>query len=288
MNKGDIDYGRAKMQLEYYEQGRFENRKLVWSIDEDSIVIHEGNSLNKAGTYPLDRVIYSFPDEEKICVYGFKSETGIESNLSYMAGVIAKLGDEWIANYDALGAFTKNGGYLIQLSVSNNDIQLRDEAYDYICQKSRIHQMEDLIAEARINLTSNSPEQPIEIRKRCNVCGTVFCYTQEDVSANLRNAFVNLAGSVAQLGGVATGNIGAAIYGKQNAQSRIVDYSRCPNCGSKDLSFYDPDAEKPVEQAASLSASSSADEILKFKNLLDMGVITQEEFDAKKKQLLGL
>lgn len=35
-------------------------------------------------------------------------------------------------------------------------------------------------------------------------------------------------------------------------------------------------------------ASSSADEIKKFKELLDSGVITQEEFDAKKKQLLGL
>lgn len=33
---------------------------------------------------------------------------------------------------------------------------------------------------------------------------------------------------------------------------------------------------------------SSADELKKFKDLLDMGVITQEEFDAKKKQLLGL
>lgn len=33
-------------------------------------------------------------------------------------------------------------------------------------------------------------------------------------------------------------------------------------------------------------ASSNADEILKYKQLLDMGVITQEEFDKKKKQLL--
>lgn len=33
---------------------------------------------------------------------------------------------------------------------------------------------------------------------------------------------------------------------------------------------------------------SSADELKKFKDLLDSGVITQEEFDAKKKQLLGL
>lgn len=41
----------------------------------------------------------------------------------------------------------------------------------------------------------------------------------------------------------------------------------------------------PIIQAAPTSA---ADELKKFKELLDMGVITQEEFDAKKKQLLGL
>lgn len=35
-------------------------------------------------------------------------------------------------------------------------------------------------------------------------------------------------------------------------------------------------------------ARNSTDELKKFKELLDMGVITQEEFDAKKKQLLGL
>lgn len=33
---------------------------------------------------------------------------------------------------------------------------------------------------------------------------------------------------------------------------------------------------------------SSADEIKKYKELLDSGIITQEEFDLKKKQLLGL
>ena len=33
---------------------------------------------------------------------------------------------------------------------------------------------------------------------------------------------------------------------------------------------------------------SNADELKKYKELLDMGAITQEEFDAKKKQLLGL
>lgn len=42
---------------------------------------------------------------------------------------------------------------------------------------------------------------------------------------------------------------------------------------------------KPLQQVAT---TSEADELAKFKNLLDQGIITEEEFAAKKKQLLGL
>lgn len=41
-------------------------------------------------------------------------------------------------------------------------------------------------------------------------------------------------------------------------------------------------------QSSLASESSEADEILKFKELMESGVITQEEFEAKKKQILGL
>lgn len=37
-----------------------------------------------------------------------------------------------------------------------------------------------------------------------------------------------------------------------------------------------------------VNQSSNADELKKYKELLDMGAITQEEFDKKKKQLLGI
>ena len=37
-----------------------------------------------------------------------------------------------------------------------------------------------------------------------------------------------------------------------------------------------------------VNSASNADELKKYKDLLDAGIITQEEFDAKKKQLLGL
>lgn len=43
-----------------------------------------------------------------------------------------------------------------------------------------------------------------------------------------------------------------------------------------------------VETTKTQAAFSAADELKKFKELLDMNIITQEEFDAKKKQLLGL
>lgn len=37
-----------------------------------------------------------------------------------------------------------------------------------------------------------------------------------------------------------------------------------------------------------IQQTSAADELKKFKELLDLGIITQDEFNAKKKQLLGL
>ena len=42
------------------------------------------------------------------------------------------------------------------------------------------------------------------------------------------------------------------------------------------------------EQNNEATTTSNADEIMKYKNLLDAGAITQEEFEAKKRQLLGL
>jgi hypothetical protein len=49
-------------------------------------------------------------------------------------------------------------------------------------------------------------------------------------------------------------------------------------------------ATAPVAAAPSAPPANqgSADELKKFKDLLDSGAITQEEYDAKKKQIMGL
>ena len=41
-----------------------------------------------------------------------------------------------------------------------------------------------------------------------------------------------------------------------------------------------------THQTKTESGSSTADELIKLKSLLDAGVITQEEFDAQKQKLL--
>ena len=43
-----------------------------------------------------------------------------------------------------------------------------------------------------------------------------------------------------------------------------------------------------AQSAAPSETGSVTDEIREYKKLLDEGIITQEEFDAKKKQLMGL
>lgn len=42
------------------------------------------------------------------------------------------------------------------------------------------------------------------------------------------------------------------------------------------------------ETTQQVQTTDATDEIRKFKSLLDEGILTQEEFDAKKKELLGL
>lgn len=53
--------------------------------------------------------------------------------------------------------------------------------------------------------------------------------------------------------------------------------------------FGDDKAVSALTQATMVSTESNAiEEIKKYKELLDSGILTEEEFAAKKRQLLGL
>lgn len=136
-----------------------------------------------------------------------------------------------------------------------------------------------------------------EYRKKCNVCSKIWCFTEEDRQENQRNRFLGVVNGLSSVTNTLGG--GSLLYSQganaaaERATDRIVDYDKCPYCGSKDIRDLD-ESEWAAEQAKAAQGStpapavSAADELKKFKDLLDGGVITQEEFDAKKKQLLGL
>ena len=133
--------------------------------------------------------------------------------------------------------------------------------------------------------------------KKCNICGHVFCYSDADIAQNFSNELSAGFSQISQMGNALGGtSIGAAVN-EANAnsyKSKIIDFDVCPNCHSRDLvritkEEYEAAMKAKNAPAASVSQPvSSADELKKFKDLLDAGIITQEEFDAKKKQLLGL
>ena len=130
-------------------------------------------------------------------------------------------------------------------------------------------------------------------RKICSVCGHIFCYTQEDIENNRQ--LIKRANQSLNVGLVdaLAGNGNSFSTEKQTAEdlmNRVIDYSKCPKCGSKELrdATEDDIAKSKEPQGTVIQQASAADELKKFKDLLDMGVIAQDEFDAKKKQLLGL
>lgn len=139
--------------------------------------------------------------------------------------------------------------------------------------------------------TEEDIEDTIEHRMRCNVCGHIFCYTDEDLKENFKNAGM---GVLSSLGGLASTLGGGTIFhtqhltGQANRNTdKIIDYSRCPSCNSSDISEI-KDAENSQQSNNIQSSTSSIEEIKNYKELLDIGIITQEEFDQKKKQLLDL
>jgi len=122
------------------------------------------------------------------------------------------------------------------------------------------------------------------------------------IKANMNSQF----GQIVFLTGINSQNrvIGPDLSMQQNMQA-MKDTNRIIFCSGmfsfeKTNQFVQPIAEEIKEifgkfkedesagRDTAIQPLSEADELMKFKALLDSGVITQEEFDAKKRQLLGL
>ena len=70
-----------------------------------------------------------------------------------------------------------------------------------------------------------------------------------------------------------------------NAPNQLTGYNGAAGAPGN---VWTGDTSRSVGAAGTPGNYSVADEIMKYKSLLDDGIITQEEFETKKRQLLGL
>lgn len=76
-----------------------------------------------------------------------------------------------------------------------------------------------------------------------------------------------------------------------NENSFTYDTDNIPNGKMEEIALYIKDRISKIKsnnKAGMTLNPTPADEILKYKKLLDIGAITSDEYDAKKKQLLNL
>ena len=131
-------------------------------------------------------------------------------------------------------------------------------------------------------ITGNTDPKKYEFRKRCNVCGKVYCFTNQDLRDNahrLKESRAYAAGSLFTPMVMA----GSYVNEANRKLDSVVDYNRCPYCNSIDVTDISEEEFKQLQSGR----GSMADELKKYKELLDNGAITQEEFNEKKKQLFG-
>ena len=88
----------------------------------------------------------------------------------------------------------------------------------------------------------------------------------------------------------ARGGIGSSVDARKSENTVIVNKKADDEILKQIKAFVEEAKEKASSNQGQtiIQQASAADELKKFKELLDMGIITQEEFDAKKKELLGL
>ena len=78
----------------------------------------------------------------------------------------------------------------------------------------------------------------MEYRKKCNVCGHIWCYTDGDLKKNTMNSLTGVLGGLSTIASTFGGNAYWAFESDKladRALRKVVDYDRCPHCGSTDV-----------------------------------------------------
>ena len=84
----------------------------------------------------------------------------------------------------------------------------------------------------------------MEYRRKCNVCGKIYCYTDEDLKENSTNstmAAISAIGAIASIWGGTKLDTYALDSKGDRYSDKVVDYTKCPSCNSSNTSIITED-----------------------------------------------
>jgi len=99
----------------------------------------------------------------------------------------------------------------------------------------------------RIEISKLPPVPVKEYRVRCNVCGHVYCYTDNDLSQNVKNAGLGLLGALGALFSIFGGTIFHTHHLQRQSDrylDKTVDFEKCPNCNSRNITVVAEEIQK--------------------------------------------
>lgn len=102
----------------------------------------------------------------------------------------------------------------------------------------------------------------MEYRRKCNVCGKIYCYTDSDLSNNDVNAIVSnfsALGAVASLFGGTRLDTYALNAQADRYNSKIIDFNKCPDCGSLDTVLLTDEEWHTIQKQATYTPAKGID-----------------------------
>ncbi|QQP14137.1 SHOCT domain-containing protein [Lysinibacillus agricola] len=172
----------------------------------------------------------------------------------------------------------------LNLTILNGKEQLNDHGYNYVLKQTE-HGYVD------ISVDYKDPEtfQIIKWERVENIQKSAF-----DIAG--WSLIGSTFGNAETIAGAMGANIGkdksvATLFLKRENGDKVPLVIKCDKKDLEKLSLLIVTEEGEVSQTVETSLNTSTiptDELVKLKELLDAGILTQDEFDTKKKQLLGI
>ena len=104
----------------------------------------------------------------------------------------------------------------------------------------------------------------MEYRRKCNVCGKIYCYSDQDLKNNKTNSVISAVSALGSIASVIGGtNIEAYALGTQadRYEDKVIDYNKCPSCHSSDTTLLSDSDSEALQNTGSTTNSSKTNNI---------------------------